>query len=98
MAVRGRIEELNKAVAEKDFQLQGLLKQIPNLPHSSVPVGSSSDQNLEVRRWGAQPKFDFSPKPHWELGEELGILDVEGAAKLSGARLAVYWELGAMWE
>src|SRR5438128_4401794 len=61
-AMRERIEELNKAVAEKDFQLQGLMKQIPNLPHSSVPVGSSSDQNLEVRRWGAQPKFDFSPK------------------------------------
>jgi seryl-tRNA synthetase len=63
-----------------------------------VPVGSSSEQNLEVRRWGTPPKFEFSPKPHWELGEQLGILDLERAVKLSGARFAVYWDAGARLE
>src|SRR5256885_16507495 len=63
--------------------------------HSSVPVGRSEHDNVEVRRWGMPPKFSFQPKPHWEVGEQLGILDLERAAKLSGARFAVYWDLGA---
>jgi seryl-tRNA synthetase len=97
-AMRDRIEELNKAVSEKDAELQALLTRVPNLPHSSVPVGKSADENVEARRWGAPPKFDFSPKPHWELGEQLGILDMERAAKITGARFAVYWEMGARLE
>jgi len=97
-AMRERIEELNKAVAAKDGDLQALLTRVPNLPHSSVPVGHSEKDNKEARRWGAPPKFDFAPKPHWELGEQLGILDMERAAKITGARFAVYWEMGARLE
>jgi seryl-tRNA synthetase len=97
-AMRERIEELNKSVAAKDSELQALLTRIPNLPHSSVPVGKSADENVEARRWGAPPKFDFVAKPHWELGEQLGILDLERAAKITGARFAVYWEMGARLE
>src|SRR3954468_9421822 len=67
-AMRERIEELNKGVAAKDSELQTLLTRVPNLPHSSVPVGKSAEENVEARRWGAPPKFDFAPKPHWELG------------------------------
>ena len=63
-----------------------------------MPVGKSAEDNVEARRWGAPPKFDFKPKPHWELGEELGVLDLERAARLSGARFAVYWALGARLE
>src|SRR5438270_13519639 len=97
-AMRERIEELNKAVSEKDAELQALLTRVPNLPHSSVPVGHSEKDNKEARRWGAPPKFDFAPKPHWELGEQLGILDMERAAKITGERFAVYWAMGAKLE
>lgn len=97
-AMRERIEELNKAVAAKDSEWQALLTRVPNLPHPSVPVGRSEEQNVEARRWGTPPKFDFTPKPHWELGEQLGILDLERAAKITGARFAVYWEMGARLE
>ena len=63
-----------------------------------MPVGKSEDDNKEVKRWGEPPKFDFQPKPHWELGEALGVLDLERAAKLTGARFALYWDLGAKLE
>ena len=75
-----------------------MLAGIPNMPHESVPVGHSAEENKEVRKWGAPPEFSFTPKPHWELGEQLGILDLERAAKLTGARFAVYWDLGAKLE
>ena len=78
--------------------LHQMLAGIPNVPHDSVPVGKTPEDNVEVRRWGAPPNFDFTPKPHWEIGEQLGILDFERAAKLSGARFAVYWEMGAKLE
>jgi len=78
--------------------MQAILAQIPNLPLADVPVGKSEQENVEVRKWGEPPKFDFAPKPHWELGEQLGILDFERAAKLSGARFAVYWAAGARLE
>jgi seryl-tRNA synthetase len=84
--------------AEKDARLREILAGIPNLPHASVPVGHSADENVEVRRWGTPPKFDFTPKPHWDLGPDLGILDLERAVKLTGARFAVYWDLGAKLE
>jgi seryl-tRNA synthetase len=96
--MREQIQELEKAAAEYETSLQQILDDIPNLPHDSVPVGKSAEDNVEVRRWGAPPKFDFVPKPHWELGEQLGVLDLERAAKLSGARFAVYWGLGARLE
>ena len=96
--LREQIQEREKAAADLEARLQEILAGIPNLPHESVPVGKSADDNVEVRRWGTPPKFDFAPKPHWELGEQLGVLDLERAAKLSGARFAVYWDLGARLE
>jgi seryl-tRNA synthetase len=96
--LRERIQELEKSAEQLDTELRQTLTTIPNLPHESVPVGHSSEDNLEVRRWGSPQQFDFTPKPHWELGEQLGVLDLERAAKLSGARFAVYWDLGARLE
>jgi seryl-tRNA synthetase len=96
--LRERITELEKTAADLDARLRDILAGIPNLPHSSVPVGHSADDNVEVRRWGNPPKFDFTPKAHWDLGVELGILDQERAVKLTGARFAVYWDLGAKLE
>ena len=92
------IEQFEQRVAEADEKFKSILQGVPNLPHDSVPVGTSSDDNVEVRRWGTAPKFDFTPKPHWELGEQLGVLDLERGAKLSGARFAVYWDVGAKLE
>jgi len=95
---REQIQQLEKVAAELETRLGEILGGIPNLPHESVPVGKTAEDNVEVRRWGAPPKFDFPPKPHWEIGEQLGILDLERATKLSGARFAVYWDLGAKLE
>ena len=80
------------------MRLREILTSIPNLPHDSVPVGKSEADNVEARRWGTPPQFDFKPKPHWELGQHLGVLDLERATKLTGARFAVYWALGARLE
>jgi seryl-tRNA synthetase len=96
--MRVQIQELEKAAEEYDTRLNQVLVGIPNIPHASVPVGKSPEDNVEVRCWGSPPKFDFVPKPHWEIGEQLGILDLERAAKISGARFAVYWEAGARLE
>src|SRR5882762_7416876 len=97
-ALREKSQELEKAAEEQDARLRQILTNIPNVPHASVPVGHSADANVEVRRWGAPPKLDFVPRPHWELGEQLGVLDLERATKLTGARFAVYWDLGAKLE
>jgi seryl-tRNA synthetase len=96
--LREQISTREKTAADLDARLQEILAGIPNMPHASVPVGRSAEENVEVRRWGAPPKFDFTPKPHWELGEQLGVLDLERAVKLTGARFAVYWDLGAKLE
>jgi seryl-tRNA synthetase len=96
--LREKIAELEKTATDLDGRLREILAGIPNLPHASVPVGHSADDNVEVRRWGTAPKFDFIPKAHWDLGPELGILDLERAVKLTGARFAVYWDLGAKLE
>jgi seryl-tRNA synthetase len=96
--LREQIQTLEKTADDLDSRLREILVGIPNMPHASVPVGHSADDNVEVRRWGTPPKFDFTPKAHWDLGPELGILDLERAVKLSGARFAVYWDLGAKLE
>jgi seryl-tRNA synthetase len=96
--LREQIQAREKVAAELDARLQEILSGIPNMPHESVPVGHSAEENIEVRRWGSPPKFDFTPKPHWDLGAELGVLDLERAVKLTGARFAVYWDLGAKLE
>ena len=93
-----RISALDATVAELDQQFRDILEGIPNLPHESVPVGKSSDDNVEVRRWGSPKEFAFTPKAHWDLGPDLGILDLARAAKITGARFAVYWGLGARLE
>jgi seryl-tRNA synthetase len=85
----GRIKELDGELAEIETVLESLVMTIPNLHHDSVPHGASETDNLEIRQWGEKPSFSFTPKPHWELGEALGILDFERAAKLSGARFSL---------
>jgi seryl-tRNA synthetase len=96
--LREKIQTLEKTASDLDAQLRDILLGLPNLPNASVPVGHGADDNVEVRRWGTSPKFDFVPKAHWDLGAELGILDLERAVKLTGARFAVYWDLGAKLE
>src|SRR5450759_989861 len=96
--LREKISEAEKLAEEADARLRNILTGIPNLQDDSVPVGKSEADNVEVRRWGTPPQFDFAPKPHWELGEDLGVLDLERAAKLTGARFAVYWDMGAKLE
>ena len=93
-----RVSELNNLVEEVDSQFRDMLAGIPNLPHESVPVGKSADDNVVVRTSGEPPVFDFEPKAHWDLGPQLGILDFDRAAKITGARFAVYWDLGAKLE
>jgi seryl-tRNA synthetase len=96
--LREQIQAREKIAADLDARLQDILSGIPNMPDASVPVGHSAEDNVEIRRWGQAPQFDFTPKPHWDLGAELGILDLERAVKLTGARFAVYWDLGAKLE
>jgi seryl-tRNA synthetase len=96
--VSQEMKELDRIVEEKEEVLQEFLLVIPNLPHTSVPQGKDSSDNVEVRRWGEIPKFDFEPKAHWDLGEELGILDFKNGAKITGARFTLYWDLGAKLE
>ena len=97
-SVGERIKVLDAQVEEAGTALEALLLTIPNLPDESVPIGTSAADNVEVRQWGSVPKFDFEPRPHWEIGARLGILDLERAAKISGARFAVYVGAGARLE
>jgi seryl-tRNA synthetase len=92
------IERLDTEADSYDQRLQELLVNIPNVPHASVPVGRGAEDNREVRRWGEPRRFDFEPKAHWDLGPELGILDFDRAAKITGARFAVYRGVGAKLE
>ena len=96
--VSEQIKQSDERIAELDARQRELLLTIPNIPHSSVPAGASAEDNLEVRRWGAPPVFDFQPKPHWEVGERAGILDLPTASKITGARFAVYQGWGARLE
>jgi seryl-tRNA synthetase len=93
-----RITKLDADAAAVDEKFSQLMAGIPNTPHESVPAGKSAADNIEVRRWGTPPTFSFTPKAHWDLGPELGILDFDRAAKITGARFAVYMGLGAKLE
>ncbi len=97
-AVSEDIKRRDERIAQIDSDQTQVLLSVPNVPHTSVPVGHSAADNKEVRRWGAPPRFDFQPKPHWEVGERTGILDLEAAAKITGARFAVYKSWGARLE
>jgi seryl-tRNA synthetase len=92
------IQELDAQAKTYDDQLRELLVNIPNIPHPSVPVGQGPQDNQEVRRWGAPRRFAFEPQAHWDLGPALGLLDFDRAAKISGARFAVYTGVGAKLE
>jgi len=94
----GQAAALDEQAKQLDDQFRELLAGVPNIPHESVPTGKSAEDNVEIRRVGTPPQFDFTPKPHWDLGPELGILDFERAAKIAGARFAVYWGIGAKLE
>jgi seryl-tRNA synthetase len=96
--VSDRIKAADERIAQLDATQRELLLTIPNVPHASVPVGHSAADNVEVRRWGAPPKFAFPAKPHWEVGERAGILDLSAATKITGARFAVYKGWGARLE
>jgi seryl-tRNA synthetase len=93
-----KIAALEDQAKSLDEKFRDLLAGVPNIPHESVPVGKSAEDNFEVRRIGTPPAFDFTPKAHWDLGPELGILDFERASKITGARFAVYWGMGAKLE
>ena len=94
----GRIKELDEALTGVEAKFQDFLLNLPNIPHESVPVGYSSEDNPVVRTWGQKPVFPFDPQAHWDIGESLEILDFERATKLTGARFVVYKGLGARLE
>ena len=96
--LKTRMDELEGAAAASEEEMRTILSSIPNVCRDEVPVGRDERDNVEVKRWGTIPQFSFQPKPHWELGQNLGILDLERAAKISGARFAVYWGDGAKLE
>lgn len=96
--VSDEIKQADERISQLDGLLRDVLLTIPNLPHPSVPIGKGAEDNVEVRRWGTPPKFDFTPRPHWEIGEAAGILDFNAAVKMSGARFAVYKGLGSRLE
>jgi seryl-tRNA synthetase len=99
------VEEVSEAIrkseaplADVEERFERFMLTLPNLPNPGVKIGKSADDNLEVRRWGEPPRFDFDPKNHWDVGETLGILDFSRAAKIAGARFAVYRDAGAKLE
>ncbi len=96
--VSASIQQLDEQAKVADEKLRDLLRRVPNIPHETVPVGRGAEENQEVRRWGEPRKFDFEPKAHWDLGPALAILDFERAAKIAGARFAVYYGVGAKLE
>jgi len=96
--VSERIKVLEDDLKEKEEWVQAFLLVIPNIPHASVPIGKGEADNKEVRRWGELPVFAFEPTPHWDIGEDLDILDFKAGAKLAGARFTLYKDLGARLE
>ncbi|MCT2536961.1 serine--tRNA ligase [Aquibacillus koreensis] len=96
--VGDKVKEIDTELKEVEEQLETLLLSIPNIPHESTPIGESEDDNVEARKWGEVPTFDFEYKAHWDLATELGILDFERAAKVTGSRFVFYKGLGARLE
>ena len=94
----GKIKELEVGLGEKESALREVMLEIPNIPHSSVAVGKEEKDNTEVKKWGKISQFSFSPKPHWDIGETLGILDFNRGSKITGARFTLYMGLGAQLE
>lgn len=92
------VKNLDAELLEIDEKLNAILAVLPNTPHDSVPVGVDEEENVEVRRWGTPREFNFEPKAHWDLGEDLDILDWERGAKVTGARFLFYKNLGARLE
>jgi seryl-tRNA synthetase len=97
-AAKASIAALDEQVKGIEAEFNDLLTGIPNVPHESVPEGKGAEDNVEIRRVGEPRTFDFEAKAHWDLGPELGILDLERAAKITGARFALYWDMGAKLE
>jgi len=97
-ALSEAIKRLDDQVRELDEELEAIALTIPNIPHPSVPVGDSEEDNAEIRRWGQPRQFGFEPKAHWDIGQNLGILDFEAAARVSGARFTFYKGMGARLE
>lgn len=96
--VGDRIKSLDEEIRELETQLDAILLSIPNIPQSDVPIGFSEEENVEIRRIGEVPAFSYEPKPHWEVAQQLGILDFEAAAKVTGSRFVFYKGLGARLE
>ena len=96
--VGSQIKQLDEEIAQIDEDIKEIATTLPNLPNDSVPVGKDEDDNVEIRRWAEPKAFAFEPKPHWEIAEELGILDFERGAKVSGSRFVYYKGLGARLE
>ena len=96
--LKTEVETLETTAAAADLRMQTILQSVPNLPQDTVPIGKSEHDNRVEKVWGEQPKFDFTAKPHWELGEALGILDFNRAAKISGSRFVVHYGQGARLE
>ena len=96
--VSDRIKELDESLKQIEDDLRNILMVIPNVPHESVAYGTSSEDNPVIRMWGEKPKFNFIPKPHWEIGEDLNILDFTRGAKITGAQFTLYRGAGAMLE
>jgi seryl-tRNA synthetase len=97
-ALKEEIARFNDEREQAEKEMRGILETLPNLPHESVPVGADESANTEARRWGAPPAFDFAPKDHVDLGVSLGILDLERATKITGARFAILYGAGARLE
>lgn len=96
--IKESVKKLDAELADLDAAQKSIMYEFPNIPHESVPVGKDDSENVEVRRWGEPTKFDFEPKAHWDIGADLGILDPETAAKVTGARFHFYKDLGARLE
>ncbi|MGV3488558.1 MAG: serine--tRNA ligase [Tuberibacillus sp.] len=96
--VSDKVKQLDESLRVVEEELEQLMLSIPNIPHETVPIGESEDDNVEVRKWGDLPQFSFTPKPHWDIARDLDILDFERAAKVTGSRFVFYKGLGARLE
>jgi seryl-tRNA synthetase len=96
--ISDEIKSLDGQIRDVEIAIEAIVMEIPNIPHESVPIGSDPSYNQVVRTWGEKPQYDFAPKDHWDVGENLGILDFKRAAKVTGARFCINWGAGAALE